>query len=256
MTLPTPVTLLPLAGIPLIAAGDDLAAILLAALEQSGAVLADGDVLVLAQKIVSKAEGRLVALDSVTPGPRALELAPQCDKDPRLVELVLSEADEVMRVRKGVLIVRHRLGLVLANAGIDQSNVDHAGGTSALLLPLDPDATCQRLRTAIAEHTGKTVAVVIIDSLGRAWRSGTLGTAIGVAGLPALLDLRGRPDLYGRSLETSELGLADEIAAAASLVMGQAAEATPAVLIRGLALPAAPGCAADLIRPRALDLFP
>jgi coenzyme F420-0:L-glutamate ligase/coenzyme F420-1:gamma-L-glutamate ligase len=256
MTFPAPVTLTPLAGIPLIAAGDDLAAVLCGALEQTGATLADGDVLVLAQKIVSKAEGRLVALESVTAGPRAIELGEQCAKDPRLVELILAEADEVMRVRPGVIIVRHRLGLVLANAGIDQSNIDHDGGAAALLLPLDPDATCQRLRAAIAERMGKTVAVVIIDSLGRAWRNGTLGTAIGVAGFPALLDLRGRPDLYGRTLETSELGLGDEIAAAASLVMGQAAEGTPAVLIRGLALPVATGTAADLVRPRALDLFP
>jgi len=256
MSLPSPVTLVPLAGVPLIAAGDDLGAVLAAALEQSGVDMADGDVLGLAQKIVSKAEGRLVPLSEVTASARAIELGKACDKDPRLVELILSEADEVMRVRKGVLLVRHRLGLVLANAGIDQSNVDHAGGPVALLLPLDPDATCQRLRAALAERTGRTVAVVIIDSLGRAWRGGTVGTAIGVAGLPALLDLRGRLDLYGRRLETSELGLGDEVAAAASLVMGQAAEGTPAVLVRGLKLPEAAGSAADLVRPRALDLFP
>lgn len=195
-------------------------------------------------------------LASVTPSPRAIGMAAKCDKDPRLVELILSEADQIMRLRKGVIIVRHRLGLVLANAGIDQSNVDHADGPAALLLPLDPDATCRRLREAIAQRTGKVVGVVIIDSLGRAWRNGTAGTAIGVAGMPALLDLRGHADLYGRTLETSELGLADEIAAAASLVMGQAAEGTPVVLVRGLALPAAPGSAADLIRRPALDLFP
>lgn len=256
MSQPSPVTLVPLGGIPLIAADDDLAAVLCGALESSHIDLVDGDVLVLAQKIVSKAEGRLVPLAPVIPSERAIELGAACDKDPRLVELILAEADEVMRVRKGVLIVRHRLGLVLANAGIDQSNVDHAGGPVALLLPLDPDATCQRLRAAIAERTGCRIAVLVIDSLGRAWRNGTLGTAIGSAGLPALLDLRGRPDLYGRTLETSELGLADEIAAAASLVMGQAAEGTPAVLVRGLALPDAPGSAADLVRPRAMDLFP
>jgi len=256
MTQADPVTLLPLAGIPLIAEGDDLAAVLAGALAQGGTGLADGDVLVLAQKIVSKAEGRLVPLATVTPTPRAIEAAAECDKDPRLVELILSEADEVMRLRRGVIIVRHRLGLVLANAGIDQSNVDHAGGPAALMLPLDPDGTCRRLRAELAERTGKTIAVMIIDSLGRAWRNGTAGTAIGVAGLPALLDLRGQPDLYGRVLETSELGLADEIAAAASLVMGQAAEGTPAVLVRGLALPGGDGRAADLVRPRALDLFP
>lgn len=256
MSQPLPVTLVPLSGIPLISADDDLAAVLCNALESSDTALVDGDVLVLAQKIVSKAEGRLFALANITPSPRAIELGAECDKDPRLVELILAEADEVMRVRKGVLIVRHRLGLVLANAGIDQSNVDHAGGPVALLLPLDPDGTCQRLRAAIAERTGRWIAVLIIDSLGRAWRNGTLGTAIGAAGLPALLDLRGRPDLYGRTLETSELGLADEIAAAASLVMGQAAEGTPAVLVRGLALPDTSGSAADLVRPRAMDLFP
>ncbi|HXD03421.1 MAG TPA: coenzyme F420-0:L-glutamate ligase [Novosphingobium sp.] len=256
MTAPAPVMLQPVPGIPLISSGDDLGAVLCGALDEAGLALADGDVLVLAQKIVSKAEGRQVSLANVIPSPRAIEVAAECDKDPRLVELILSEADEIMRLRKGVIIVRHRLGLVLANAGIDQSNVDHAGGPAALLLPLDPDATCQRLRAAISHRTGKAIGVVIIDSLGRAWRSGTAGTAIGVAGLPALLDLRGRPDLYGRKLETSELGLADEIAAAASLVMGQAAEGTPAVLVRGLSLPADPGSAADLIRPRALDLFP
>jgi len=256
MTAPAPVMLQPVPGIPLISSGDDLGAVLCGALDEAGLALADGDVLVLAQKIVSKAEGRQVSLANVIPSPRAIEVAAECDKDPRLVELILSEADEIMRLRKGVIIVRHRLGLVLANAGIDQSNVDHAGGPAALLLPLDPDATCQRLRAAISHRTGKAIGVVIIDSLGRAWRSGTAGTAIGVAGLPALLDLRGRPDLYGRTLETSELGLADEIAAAASLVMGQAAEGTPAVLVRGLSLPAGPGSAADLIRPRALDLFP
>lgn len=256
MSQPSPVTLVPLSGVPLIAAHDDLAAVLCGALDSSEVALVDGDVLVLAQKIVSKAEGRLIPLAEVTPSPHAIALGAECDKDPRLVELILAEADEVMRVRKGVLIVRHRLGLVLANAGIDQSNVDHAGGPVALLLPLDPDGTCQRLRTAIAQRTGRWIAVLIIDSLGRAWRNGTLGTAIGAAGLPALLDLRGRPDLYGRTLETSELGLADEIAAAASLVMGQAAEGTPAVLVRGLALPDSAGSAADLVRPRAVDLFP
>lgn len=256
MTPPAPVVLQPLTGIPLIAAGDDLAAVLGDALERSGIALADGDVLVLAQKIVSKAEGRQVILAEVTPSPRAIEIAAQCDKDPRLVELILSEADEVMRLRPGVIIVRHRLGLVLANSGIDQSNIDHSGGQAALLLPLDPDDTCRRLRSVIAARTGKTIAVVIIDSLGRAWRNGTVGIAIGVAGLPARLDLRGRADLFGRSLETSELGLADEIAAAASLVMGQAAEGTPAVVVHGLNLPSGTGSATDLVRPRGLDLFP
>ena len=243
-------------GVPLVTPGVDLAAIIIEAVAASGQALGDGDVIVLAQKIVSKAEGRSVALAGIEPSPRALELAPQCAKDPRLVELILGEASEVMRVRPGVIIVRHRLGLVLANAGIDQSNIAHEGGPHALLLPLDPDATCEAIRVALHERTGARVAVLIIDSLGRAWRQGTTGTAIGVSGMAALLDLRGRADLYDRKLETSELGLADEVAAAASLAMGQANEGTPIVLIRGLKLPDAEGKAADLIRPRHMDLFP
>ncbi|WBX82800.1 coenzyme F420-0:L-glutamate ligase [Sphingosinicella microcystinivorans] len=237
-------------GVPQVAAGDDLATLVLAAHTPE-----DGDIVVLAQKIVSKAEGRLVPLDTVTPSPRAVELAAQCDKDPRLVELVLSETDTVMRVRKGVLIVRHRLGIVLANAGIDQSNIDHSR-PAALLLPRDPDASAAVLRDALRAASGADVAVLIIDSLGRAWRNGTTGTAIGAAGLPALLDLRGTPDIYGRRLETSELGLADEIAAAASLAMGQAGEGRPLAIVRGVSYARREGNAAELVRPRALDLFP
>lgn len=237
-------------GVPQVAAGDDLATLVLAAHTPE-----DGDIVVLAQKIVSKAEGRLVPLDTVTPSPRAVELAAECDKDPRLVELVLSETDEVMRVRRGVLIVRHRLGLVLANAGIDQSNIDHAR-PAALLLPRDPDASAAALRDALRARAGADVAVLVIDSLGRAWRNGTTGTAIGAAGLPALLDLRGTPDIYGRRLETSELGLADEIAAAASLAMGQAGEGRPLAVVRGVPYARREGNAAELVRPRALDLFP
>jgi coenzyme F420-0:L-glutamate ligase/coenzyme F420-1:gamma-L-glutamate ligase len=251
------VSLIALDRVPLVAAGDDPAALVLDALASSALSLADGDIVVLAQKIVSKAEGRLVDLADVAPSPRAIELAEQCDKDPRLVELILSETDEVMRVRRGVLVVRHRLGLVLANAGIDQSNIEHDGATRALLLPLDPDGSAQTIRQALRARSAADVAVLIIDSLGRAWRNGTVGTAIGVAGMHALLDLRGRTDLHGRRLETSELGLADEAAAAASLVMGQAGEGTPIVLIRGLAHDRSVDTAAtDLIRPRALDLFP
>lgn len=253
-------TLVALGGMPMIAPGDDLAGAMLAALDASGQALRDGDILVLAQKIVSKAEGRIVRLADITPSPAALELAPRCAKDPRLVELILSETEAVMRVRPGVLIVRNRLGLVLANAGIDQSNVDQGAGETALLLPLDPDGTCRALRAELRARTGADVAILIIDSLGRAWRMGTTGTAIGVAGIAGLLDLRGAPDLHGRKLETSELGLADEIAAAASLAMGQGNEGRPVVLIRGLVPgatnPRRNGSAAELIRPAHLDLFP
>lgn len=253
---PAAVTLLALGNVPMVQPGDDLGAILIAALDGGGQVLRDGDIIVIAQKIVSKAEGRAVRLADVTPSPRAIDLAEQCNKDARLVELILSETDSVMRVRRGVLVVRHRLGLVLANAGIDQSNIAQDGDGVALLLPVDPDASAAALRDRLAAHSGADIAVVIIDSLGRAWRKGTCGIAIGVAGMAGLLDLRGVPDLHGRPLQTSELGLADEVAAAASLVMGQGGEGRPVVLARGIARGPAHGCAADLIREPALDLFP
>lgn len=241
-----------LAGVPLVQPGDDLSRVIIEALAASSLALEDGDVVVLAQKIVSKAEGRQVALDSVTPSPTALDLAEQTGKDPRLAELILSEAEEVVRQRPGLIIVRHRLGVTLANAGIDQSNV--APGT-VLLLPLDPDASAAALRGALRAATGRTVAVLVIDSVGRAWRMGTTGTAIGVAGMPAVLDLRGKPDLTGRKLEASELGLADEVAAAASLAMGQADEGTPIVIVRGLVYEPREDSARSIVRPRELDLF-
>jgi coenzyme F420-0:L-glutamate ligase / coenzyme F420-1:gamma-L-glutamate ligase len=249
---PHELVLTPLDGIPMIAAGDDLAAIILAALKNSDCTLLAGDVLVLAQKIVSKAEGRTVDLRTITPSPRAVTFAKETHKDSRIVELILSESTEVLRHRPGVLIVAHRLGIVLANAGIDRSNV---GEEYALLLPLDPDRSCAELRRTISAATGVDVGVMIIDSIGRAWRNGTIGTAIGVSGLPGLLDLRGTPDLFGRALETTEIGLADELAAAASLVMGQAGEGRPVVLARGLGYGRRDSTAQELIRPREKDLF-
>jgi coenzyme F420-0:L-glutamate ligase/coenzyme F420-1:gamma-L-glutamate ligase len=244
-----------LPGVPLVGAGADLAALLLAALERAGLALQAGDVVVVAQKIVSKAEGRLVDLATVTPSARARELARIVEKDPRLVELVLGEATRVVRVAKDVLIVEHRLGFVMANAGVDQSNVAAPGsGEYALLLPRDPDGSARRLRAALAERTGVDVGVIVSDSFGRPWRLGTVGVAIGAAGLPAVLDLRGTPDLYGRALKVTVVGHADEIAAAASLVTGQAAEACPMVLVRGLA-GGADIPAAALLRPPREDLF-
>jgi len=248
-------TLHALRGVPMVEQGDDLAEIILLALDRAGLRLDDGDIVAVAQKIVSKAEGRLVGLDSVTASPRAIELAAEADKDPRLMELILAESRDVLRIRKGAIIVRHNLGLVLANAGIDQSNVDHSGEVLALLLPVDPDASAQRLREKLRARSGADVAVVIIDSLGRAWRTGTMGTAIGVAGMPGMIDLRGRPDLHGRKLETSELGFADEVAAAASLIMGQADEGRPVVLVRGVGYDRREGNAGELIRPKHMDLF-
>ena len=248
-------SILKIPSIPLITAGDDLARLIDEACAVAGLALVDGDVVAVAQKIVSKSEGRAVALASVTPSPTAIELAAVVDKDPRLVELILSESREVLRAKTGVLIVEHRLGFVLANAGIDASNIDHAEGETALLLPLDPDASARRLRAGLRERCGADVSVLVIDSIGRAWRGGTVGTTIGASGVPTLLDLRGRPDLFGRPLATSELGFADEIAAAASLVMGQAAEATPVVIVRGLVFAPREESAAALLRPRAMDLF-
>jgi coenzyme F420-0:L-glutamate ligase/coenzyme F420-1:gamma-L-glutamate ligase len=241
-----------LPGMPEVEAGADLGALLLEGLARTRAALRDGDVLVVAQKIVSKAEGRLVRLDSVAPSTRARELARTTGKDARLVELMLRESREVLRAKPNVLIVEHRLGLVMASAGIDESNVP-AG--AALLLPEDPDASARRLREALQRASGADAGVVINDSFGRAWRNGVAGVAIGVAGIPALVDLRGRPDRGGRQLRVTEVAAADEIAAAASLLMGQAAEGTPAVLARGFPYERREGSAAELIRPRAQDLF-
>jgi coenzyme F420-0:L-glutamate ligase/coenzyme F420-1:gamma-L-glutamate ligase len=243
-----------LAGIPLVKEGDDIAGLILNGLAASGLLLRRGDVLVIAQKVVSKAEGRIVDLRAVTPSPPAEQLAAEVDKDARLVELILRESTEVVRHRKGVLVMAHRSGIVLANAGIDASNV--AGDEHhVLLLPEDCNRSCHDIRARLGAHTGIEPAVLIIDSLGRAWRNGTVGVALGAAGLPALLDLRGTPDLFGRELRSTEVGIADEIAAAASMLMGQAGEATPIVLLRGLNLPNADGSAADLIRRREIDLF-
>ena len=248
--------LLALPGLPMVKAGDDLAALLAEAYARGRIVPQAGDVLALAQKIVSKAEGRLVELASVTPSPRAVALAAEVQKDPRLVELILSESVRVVRSRPNVLIVEHRLGFVMANAGIDQSNVAAVDGVErALLLPQDPDGSASRIRDALGQRLGRAPAVIVTDSFGRAWRRGTQGIAIGAAGLPALLDLRGNPDLFGRTLQVSISGFADEIASAASLVMGQGDEAQPAVLVRGLAWSAEDNPASNLVRPAAEDMF-
>jgi coenzyme F420-0:L-glutamate ligase/coenzyme F420-1:gamma-L-glutamate ligase len=238
--------------IPLIEPGDDLAQIILASIEKADWELQNGDVLVMAQKIVSKAENRIVDLTTVIPSLRAIELAAEVQKDARLVELILSESETVVRRGPGVLIVEHKLGFVMANAGIDRSNVN--GEDHALLLPLDPDRSATAIRRAIAARIGIDVGVLIIDSFGRAWRNGTIGTAIGASGVPTLLDLRGRPDLFGRPLETTEVGWADELAAAASLMMGQAGEGRPVILVRGL-VETGEGSAADLLRAKQKDLF-
>jgi coenzyme F420-0:L-glutamate ligase/coenzyme F420-1:gamma-L-glutamate ligase len=244
------VELLAVPGLPMVEAGDDLAQLIGERLTGELALRKD-DVLVLAQKIVSKAEGRMVEIATVKPSPRAIELAAEVQKDPRLVELILSESVRVVRSRPNVLIVEHRLGFVMANAGIDQSNVAPQDGVErALLLPNDPDASAEALRARLG-----ATALMIIDSFGRPWRRGTTGVAIGSAGLPAMLDLRGNPDLFGRTLMVTISAFADELAAAASLVMGQADEAQPVVLVRGLSWKLPATNAAELVRPATEDLF-
>lgn len=246
--------LVALESVPLVKAGDDLAAIALDAVGRMRWTPEDGDVLVFAQKIVSKSEGRLVRLGDVSPSPRAVELARVTDKDARLVEIILRESREVLRARAGVIVVEDIRGLVLANAGVDASNVSD-GDASVLLLPQNPDASAVRLREALRARAHCEIGVVINDSIGRAWRNGTIGTAIGVSGLPGLLDLRGTPDLFGRPLRTTDLGLADEIASAASLIMGQAGEGRPIVLVRGIPYARRDGRAHELLRDKTLDFF-
>ena len=242
--------LLAVPGLPLVKPGDDLARLIGDKLTGELA-LRPGDVVVLAQKIVSKAEGRMVDLATVKPSQRAVELAAEVLKDPRLVELILSEATRVVRSRPNVLIVEHKLGLIMANAGIDQSNVAPQDGVErALLLPRDPDASAEVLRTRLG-----ATAVLITDSFGRPWRKGTTGVAIGAAGLPSFIDMRGQTDMFGRVLQVTMPAFADEIAAAASLVMGQAAEALPVVIVRGLSWTAPSTPARDLIRSSGEDLF-
>ncbi len=255
--MPAPrLTLTAIPDLPLIEPGDDLAAILIGGLARAGIAPAARDVLVVAQKVVSKAENRYRDLGAVTPSNRARDLARAVDKDPRLVEVILSESEEVVAHKPGVLVVAHRLSFVLANAGIDRSNVSSkAGAERVLLLPEDPDASAAALKVRLDAHFKTEIAVIVSDSLGRAWRNGVTGIALGAAGLPALRDMIGRKDLFGRTLDVTQTGFADDIAAAASLLMGQADEGLPAVLLRGLAW-REPACAARaLLRPKDEDLF-
>ena len=248
--------LIALAGFPLVQPGNDLLQVICDIVRTNGLELTDYDIVVIAQKVVSKSEGRYVDLAAIQPGARALALAGQVRKDPRLVEVILGESRRVIRHRPGVLIVEHKLGFVVANAGVDQSNVDpDRGAEPVLLLPEDPDGSAQRLHRGFRERLGRHVGVVINDSFGRAWRLGTVGVALGAAGFPSLLDLRGKPDLHGRRLQVSETGFADEIAAAASLLMGQGSEATPVVVLRGLRWSSADLPASHLVRNPEEDLF-
>ena len=248
--------LIPLENFPRVEPGDDLAALICASLDAGALQLRGDDVLVLAQKIVSKAENRYAHLAAVQVSPEASELARRADKDERLVQLILDESREVLRVRPGVIIVEHRNGYIHANAGIDRSNIlSDAQDPRVLLLPLDPDASAAALRDELARRTGSAPQVIINDSFGRAWRNGTVGVAIGSAGCEPLYNQIGEPDMFGNTLEVTEAAVADELAAAASLVMGQAAEGCPVVLVRGAGLRPSDTGSGGLLRDPAVDLF-
>lgn len=251
-------TLTSLQNIPLIRQDDNLADILVKSLLETNIELQNDDIIVIAQKIVSKSEGRMVNIATVTPSEQAIELAQKTEKDARVVELIIQESNEILRVRVGTIIVEHKLGFVCANAGIDHSNVADRGNKVdeyVLLLPEDPDQSARNIREQIKQKTGINIGVMIIDSHGRAWRNGTVGICIGLSGLPAIIDERGWKDLFGYTLKITVVGVADELAAAASLVMGQAAEGTPAVHVRGFPYPLGEGSLKEIIRPKDQDMF-
>ena len=242
-------------GIPIVDAGADIASLIHAAISDTGVSMQNGDIVVVAQKIVSLAEDRLVRLDNVDVSAAAEELAGETEKDPRLVELILRESLDVIRKKPGVIIVRHRLGFVGANAGIDQSNIDHGNGESALLLPKDPDRSAQELRHVLMRASNCQIGVIISDSVNRPWRLGSVGTAIGSAGITVLDDRRGQADLFGREMQLTVTNRADAIAAAAVLVMGETAERTPVAIVRGFLAETSTQQVRHCIRPVAEDLF-
>lgn len=250
-------TLIPIPGLPIIQQGDDLARLFVESLKQAEASLHDGDIIVVAQKIISKAEGRAIDLADIEPSARAHSIAKETEKDPRLVEVILGESKRVVRTRPGILIVEHRLGFIHANAGVDHSNViGNSEKEIVLLLPEDPDQSAQDLRLSLEQMTGVKIGVLINDSMGRAWRMGTLGQMIGASGFKVLDDLKGNKDLFGQELETTEVGVGDELAAAASFVMGQTNEAIPAVIVRGASrLVGYDDRTEKLLRPPEQDLF-
>jgi len=239
-------------GLPEVRPRDDLVGLLASALATAGERLRDDDVLIVAQKVVSKSEGRVVHLPDVVPGPRALEMARESGKDPRQLEVVLSETKEIVRWERGVLISETRHGFVCANAGVDRSNA--GAPDTVVLLPVDPDASAARIRGEIADRMGATVAVVITDTFGRAWREGHTNVAIGIAGLPALKRYIGQRDPEGYELRVTEIAVADEIAGAAELVMGKL-DRCPVAVVRGLALEDSDETAREYVRPAARDLF-
>jgi coenzyme F420-0:L-glutamate ligase/coenzyme F420-1:gamma-L-glutamate ligase len=254
----TSLVLTALPNIPIVHTGDDLVEITWNGLSQADIHLQDGDILVVTQKIISKAEGRWVNLVSIQPSARAIALAEKIQKDPKLVELILHESNQILRTRPGTIIVEHRLGFVCANAGIDHSNVAGEGNSTeewVLLLPENPDTSAQMMQQKLETMSGVRLGVMIIDSHGRAWRHGVVGVTIGFSGMPGLVDMRGKSDLFGYNLRITTIGAVDELAAAASLIMGQADEATPIVHVRGFPYKLRDGNIKELLRPKEQDLF-
>jgi len=251
-------TLNAITNFPLIEPGNALSEIIVNKAKNSGIQIKDNDIFVLAQKIVSKAEGRLVQLSTVSPSKKAVEIAQKAGKDPRFVELILRESSEILRVRENTIIVQHRCGFICANAGIDHSNVQGKHGDPedwVLLLPENPDDSANKIRARITGKTKRHVGILIIDSHGRAWRNGIVGTSIGFAGIPGLVDLRGKPDLFGYNLRITQVAAADELAAGASLLMGQADERTPVIHVRGFPYALRESQFSELIRDKKIDLF-
>jgi len=253
-----PLTFTPIDTLPLIQPGENLAEIILYSLQKTDIRLEDGDILVITQKIVSKAEGRLVNLSTITPSQRALELSEITKKDARLVELILSESNEIIRMRENTIIVEHKLGFICASAGIDHSNVKGDWGNEDdwyLLLPKDPSTSALKIREYFKEKTGRNIGVMIIDSHGRAWRKGTVGIAIGFSGVPGIVDMRGKEDIFKYHLKITQIAAADELAASASLVMGQADEMIPMVHVRGFPYPLSDAPFHEILREKEEDLF-
>jgi coenzyme F420-0:L-glutamate ligase/coenzyme F420-1:gamma-L-glutamate ligase len=243
-------------GIPLVQPGDDICSIIIDALRTNGHEVRSNDIIVIAQKIISKAENRYVNLAEVVPSEEARRLAGEVGKDPRIVQVILQESSEVVRYRENVIVVAHRLGFVMANAGVDQSNIGHNDAAdTVLLLPSDPDGTCEEIKRRLDEEFSASVGVIINDSFGRPWRNGVVGVALGSAGIPALRNMIGLPDLFGRPLRVTEIAVADELASAASILMGQGGEGLPVIHVRGVEFDAAANPAATLIRSKRLDMF-
>jgi len=246
-------SIIPVKGIPNIESGDNLGEIIVARLKDQGEEFQEGDVTVVSQKVVSKAEGRVVNLSKVTPSRFASFVAKEAGKDPRQVEVILRETRKIIRMKAGHLITETRHGFICANAGVDASNVAK-GKDTVTLLPLNPDASAQRIGKTIRKLTGKAIPVIITDTFGRAWRMGQVNFAIGVSGMKPIHDYRGTRDMYSHTLRVTEIAVADELASAGELVMNKA-DKVPAAIVRGYKTRRGKGTGKDLLRPEEMDLF-